>query len=438
MREIYDYSGHPLLDQLEEAISEIVQLLDRHGYSDQALYIAQECLIDELIGLEQTAQELKTQGKKLRMQAAQLAKGAKDARGHLSDAEKEESRRLYQNAQEHEDSRRVLQYGRWLLRYVGDGIAWHAFAHNRRLIRALASKESVPAIPDLAGVVKVRRMFRAVRRLGRNWFPVLHDITNCLRTADLSVFRDGHLVDMLELKFRIGAPKANEGAAYETRLDSRSQRQGERMDRILRFLETKELGDLDPKLAGGKAIDSEVPERHNFDAVSRALAQARKAGYGIDSPEPGVIYVAWNVQKNDVESALSAAGAQHPEIVASTITFRSVSARYDDHHQGLPITAMALPAADILDILFGRFGVVAIVNLRMLEAYCLERGVPLKMIKSAPRGFSLQVEVDGIGGEVQDGLWDRVMLEALSMESFVGLVRSIMRAYPSRDTGASA
>jgi hypothetical protein len=438
MREVYDYYGHPLLDEVEAAVSQLVHLLDRHGYSDKALYVAQECLWDELIALEAAARDYKDQAQQLRAQAAMAATKAKESHGEVPQSVRKSTKKLYQEAEQYEEARRVLQYGRWLLRYVGDGIAWHAFGHNRRIIRALASKERVQAIGDPETDAKVRMIFRGVRRLGRDWLPLLHDLTNCLRTADLSAFQGGQLIRMSELKIRRSGSDDIPEDHQRAYRSSRERRQQERLDRIFRFLRTRDLGDLDPSLAGGRALDSKVGERHHFDAVSSAMVQARQNGYGFESPEPGVIYIAWDVAKDSVDDALNAAQAEHPRIVSSGFTFRSISARYEAQHQGLPITAMAIGADDILDILLGRIGVIALINFDELEAYCAGLGVPVKIRRAADGGFSIVVEIEGVQGEVLEGLWDRVMLEALSVESLCGLIRSIMDSRSSEVADGSA
>lgn len=438
MREVYDYWGHPLMNEVGEAVSQIVRLLDRHKYSDQSLYIAQECLIDELVQLEAASREFKAEVSRLRQSAAEVALDAKDHQGRVPATVKKATKQLYEEAEGYEEARRVLQYGRWLLRYVGDGVAWHAFGHNRRLIRALASKQPVPAVADPDGMNSVRMLFRATRRLGREWLPVLHDITNCLRTADLSVFQDGTLFRIMELKMRKGQSSRESDEPRRIRHDDRAQRQEERLQQILKFMETKDLGDLDPDLAGGKALDSSMPERHNFDAISRAMKIAREQGYGLESPEDGVLYLAWDVEETEVDSALSEAKKEYPETITHGITFRSISARYEEHHHDLPVTAMALPADDVLDITMGRLGVIAIVNFSLLEKYCSDRGVPLKVHTRDDKGYSLRVESEAFDGEVLDGLWDRVMLEALSLESFTGLIRTIIDDYSGGLEDASA
>ena len=438
MREVYDYYGHPLLEDVHSAVSSIVRILDKYGYVDKSLYVAQECLLDELICLETAAREYKEKAQRLRKQASEIAVNAKDGSGRIPHSVKHETKALYQEADEYDEARRVLQYGRWLLRYVGDGIAWHAYRHSRRIIRALASKESVPAIADFKGLESIRKLFRAVRRLGRDWLPVLHDLTNCLRTADLSIFQGGYLVRILELKIRKGRSEDEYSHQEQFHVDERSKRQEERLGRILHFMKTKDLGDLDPGLAGGKSLDSETYERHNFESVSKSMASARDRGYGFGSPEPGLLYVAWNVLETNIDIALSEAQVEHPEIFETKITFRSISARFEEYHQDLPITAMELSADDILDLIFGRIGVVAIINFKILERFCSEKGIPLSVESNVGGGFSLKVEVDGIKGEVWDGLWNRVMLEALSLESFAGLIRTIMESYYGRADSASA
>lgn len=430
MPEIYDYLNHPFISELHQAVSAIIQLLDRHNHNAKSLYVAQECLFDEIIALEQAARDLKTKAQATRQRAAELAKQSKRQHGQVQKSVKTRTKAMYKQALEYDEGRRLLQYGRWLLRYVGDGIAWHAFGHNRRIIRALASKEPVPAITDLEGVLNVRRIFRAVRQLDRDRLPVLHDLTNCLRTADISIFRDGHLERIMELKIRRGDPAKKREQPNEASQDDRSRRQEERQKRIVSFLQSKDLGDLDPRLAGGQSLDSETLERHNFEAVSQAIARAREQGFGISSPDPGVLYVAWGVYQTDVDTALSEAVTSFPEIFHSLITFRSISGRFEEHEASMPITAMDLPADDILDILFGRIGIVAIVNFAMLEEACSKLGVHLETVQLEGGGFSVRVKAKNLVGEVIDGLWDRLMLEALSVETFAGLISTIIENYP--------
>jgi hypothetical protein len=68
--EIYDYMGHPLLDDIVVAVQEILSILHRYEFSDQVLYVAQECLIDELLELEEALRDFKSETQRLKKQAA--------------------------------------------------------------------------------------------------------------------------------------------------------------------------------------------------------------------------------------------------------------------------------------------------------------------------------------------------------------------------------
>lgn len=419
-----DYQGHPLYEEIEESVSKLIHLLDRYGYSGKALYVAQECLCDELFDIEYKIRGINSETKRLRKEASELARDSKKGDGSLPPNVKNETKRLYQRVEILETERRILQYGRWLLRYVGDGIAWHAFGFDRKYIRALASKQSVSAVSNPGNFKALRRFFRGVRKLGKDWFPVLHDLTNCLRTGDISVFRNGDLVKTLELKILQGEQKELDESERLKR-NNRSQRQVARLERISRFLETEDLGDLDPQLIGGKSLQSDLIEKHNFEAVSQAISTAREVNYGFETPEAGVLYIAVDLQEGTPKEAVAIAVEKYPDIFTSGLMFRSMEPRFENSHLDMPITAMEMPSDDILDIVFQRVGVITVINNLALEKFCEENDIPLHIVINPDNKLSIRVEYQTYEGEVQNGLWDRVMLEALSLESFCGLIRSI-------------
>jgi hypothetical protein len=427
--EIYDYMGHPLLDDIEVAVQEILSILHRYEFSDQVLYVAQECLIDELLELEEALRDFKSETQRLKKQAAEIAVEAKNNLGEIPDEVKKATKNLYEEAERYQEAAQVLRYGRWLFRYIGDGIAWHAYGHDRRFVRALGSKEPVPSLTKPEGIDNERRFFRAIRRLGHEWLPIMHDITNCLRTADFSVFKDGSLLRVLELKIRKGKPAATSPELPNVKHDDRVLRQEQRLEAILKFMASRDLGDLNPELAGGKSINFDAPERHNFEAVSKAMAEARISGYGFQSPERGVLYLSWDISKYRIENTMEKAVTNFPEIFAPLFCFRSMNPRYEEYHQSLPITGMDLPTDDILDMLFGRLAVIVFCNFQLVEKYCSDNGVPLEISSQADGGIVLRVESEHFAGEVREGLWDRVMLEALSLKSFAALIRSIISEY---------
>lgn len=75
-------------------------------------------------------------------------------------------------------------------RCVGDALAWRVFGYERRYILALCRNESPGVMAGKAGLAAEReRVDQAWRDDGR--FAIMHDLTNCLRIGDLTVFGSG-------------------------------------------------------------------------------------------------------------------------------------------------------------------------------------------------------------------------------------------------------
>jgi hypothetical protein len=69
------------------------------------------------------------------------------------------------------------------------------------------------------------------------------------------------------------------------------------------------------------------------------------------------------------------------------------------------------------------------VNYQCVEEFCRENGVPLRFQNTDPDGFRIIVESKLYPGEVLEGLWDRVLLEGLSLKSFSNLIKAIMNEF---------
>jgi hypothetical protein len=254
----------------------------------------------------------------------------------------------------------------------------------------------------------------------------MHDLTNSIRTADFSVFRNRQLVRIIELKIRESGSYKEEFEAGFGPSNPREVRQEERMQRIFSFLEDGDLGKLRSELAGGRSIQSKVPEIHNFSAISSIMKTARKNGYGMEEPQRGVLYLAWDLEKSSEHPAIEEATKNHLHIFDTLFTFRSIIPRYEANHLSLPITAMDLRANEMLDILFYRIAVMSFLNFKCIEQFCASRGVPLEFERKNGKVARILVKTKPHHGEVREGLWDRLQYEALSLDSFVGLIQSIM------------
>lgn len=100
---------------------------------------------------------------------------------------------------EHDVCERVVrQY-----RCVGDALAWRVFRFRRRPIIALCQNEPPGVMSGKAGLAaELDRVEQAFREDGQ--FAILHDLTNCLRIGDVTVFGENGSFETLEIKSRSG------------------------------------------------------------------------------------------------------------------------------------------------------------------------------------------------------------------------------------------
>jgi len=424
MPEYQEVKNHPFTTEIKKRASFIIRMLGWCRYSDRALYRAQEMLIKELISVEDGIKYNRSEQSKIKEKAAKLVHQAKKEKDALSTKDKEEQKNAQIEAEVFQESIQALKFGRWLFRYIADGIAWRVYSFERRWIRALGGKEPVPFMSDVEGIDPEINFFRALRKLKRSWLPLMHDLTNCIRTHDYSIFSNGQLIHIVELKIRKSSQSHNKSISYKPK--GREARQINRMENIFHFIETGDMRQLYPELPNGKAINSSAPQIHNYKAISKAIRSVRKRRNGFEEPEDGVLYLAWDLNKSTADEAILAASKKHPHIFNSVFTFRSINPRYDAYHLSLPITAMDLPVKDILDILFSKVAVICVVNYFALEAQCNKNGIPLYIEQDGDKNTIFRVKSETFDGQVLDGLWDRVMLEGLSLQAFMGLLKSIM------------
>ena len=90
---------------------------------------------------------------------------------------------------------------------------------------------------------------------------------------------------------------------------------------------------------------------------------------------------------------------------------------------------MDLSPQDITDIIFGRIALMCMLNYACVESCCRDNGVPLTFHHEPAGQFGITVDSKPYGGEDCDGLWDRLLLDALSHQSFTDLIKTIMDEY---------
>jgi hypothetical protein len=89
------------------------------------------------------------------------------------------------------------------LRTVGDGLAWRCFGYDRRVILALSRNDSPGPLYDKEGLqYEIDQIEQIWNESGS--FALLHDLTNCLRIADLTEFTTDRGALFHEIKKKAG------------------------------------------------------------------------------------------------------------------------------------------------------------------------------------------------------------------------------------------
>lgn len=157
------------------------------------------------------------------------------------------------------------------LRTVGDGFAWRCFGFDRRIILTLCRNDSPGMMYGKEGLPyelgKVEELWRQ-----ESHFALLHDLTNCLRIADLTEFTDdgGCLLREIKAKPHTEKKQLDRAEAAINALMHGGSLPGPRPDaRLVKLTEPyatnlKQLGDLlalavqhgcrGMKLSGGRAL----------------------------------------------------------------------------------------------------------------------------------------------------------------------------------------
>jgi hypothetical protein len=392
-------------------------------YSRDALFSAQVQILEDLLELEDSLRSSRDQASSLRKRASELAKAAVQPGEPLPDAIKQHINEMHEDAASYDHAVKVLRYGRWLYRYVGDGIAWRAYGFDRHAIRALGAKEPVVFLSKKDGIEKEVMFFKALYNLGSEWLPVMHDLTNCLRTGDFSLFRNGALHQLIELKIRQSGKQSVD--VSENPKSAREARQATRLRLISEHMQTGDLALLDKNLKVGKVFKVNVVEKHHYEAISAVVRSARSRKYGFIEPERGLMYLAFDTRTRVEEESLRDASEHHPHIFDSLFTFQGIIPRFQEYHVSLPITAMDLSARDMIDILFGRVAVMSFINFRCVEDYCRNNGISLHFDRSGKQ-LKIIVDSDPYPIEVREGIWNRLLYEGFTLYSFADLIKAAM------------
>ena len=340
--------------------------------------------------------------------------------------------KIYQNINEKIRTRiEVLNYLRISLRHVGDTIAWIVYDRNREIIRNLGNKQAVGFIYGKKGFLNETSVFSKITELDEDYCVLLHDLTNCLKTADISIKLPDGIIFWYEIKSgQIIDPNNKNGK--QSKFTNRTASQLERLHEIDEFLKNKKTKKVIPNHTL-ISHTSKSPECHHIDILDTLIDKARKYGFSISSPEEGLLYLV-TCDNKKIETGLLLAKKEFPDFFSSLITFRDFNRFHLDNPDWLiPIPAMGFSYENSMDLIFNKINIMVFVNYDKIFKKCKEYGVELSL-KDSGRN---QKVIFGKGKKLEfivaTGFWERIFLEAMTIETFCIFVADIENIAISSD-----
>ncbi len=177
---------HPRHEAAQKSLPELIMQL-RQCANVQEGYDLQQELLDQVLAVETDRNALSQAVKRMRAGKPPQA-GAPDPQSGLNTA-------LLETWQlEHDVCERVArQY-----RCVGDALAWRVFGFQRKQIIALCQNASPGVMAGKKGLAAELDLVEQARGAGQ--FAILHDLTNCLRIGDVTVFGNDDSFETIEVK----------------------------------------------------------------------------------------------------------------------------------------------------------------------------------------------------------------------------------------------
>lgn len=304
-----------------------------------------------------------------------------------------------------------------LARSVGDAFAWIMFRGNERNLHPLTENDRVPAPvtgPELEAILD----FAVLQWRAGLGFPVLHDMTHCLRVGDVSFVRRGQQPVTFEIKdsvldagpdctyrqltvravlskaqaerVRSAIPAGTYGDGPplqpRIRLDARERRQWERME--IAAARTQAEVSAPAVINGSPEYTIVVPDleqAHNWEAAAVVIQKARTEGYGVATVDDVSLYFAVyhpaGLGSEDGEAHLIRCVSRLADALAETGLWDAASERgsldrmkYSDHCLGetdpklMPFLVQGLPTDAKLDFISGRLELLVVTNVNRLLA----------------------------------------------------------------------
>ncbi|MFE0087693.1 hypothetical protein [Streptomyces sp. NPDC058991] len=341
-----DYYGpddmlvHPRHQAMQPALAELVQQL-RGCETVEAGVTFQRDLLTRLLAVEKDRWEFKRAVVRMR----------KGKSPHQEASEPQSGRDITDVATwrfEHDVCERLACQ----LRSVGDALAWRAFGFHRPFILALCRNDSPGPMYGKAGLqAELDRAERAFKEDGS--FALLHDLTNCLRIGDITVWDGVHPPRTEEIKTN---PKNRSGAQIRRINQARAA--------VLNG------GPLPGDNASELLHDLDLPLRTHLDVLREASERAAADGIYVTAV-PGSRVLSFVDQYGCVQQGLSSArfNERLEQTVGAVLQRSGIAAGREDHN--IHATSMDSTARDPLRVPWGNYPLHSVACARLIGDYAV-------------------------------------------------------------------
>lgn len=309
-------------------------------------------------------------------------------------------------------------------RQVADALAWRATGHDRAVFAILGQGNRVGRFAEGAGFAAEQARTQELWDGGT--LPLINDMTNSLRTGDLTVLHTRWprpKVGVEEVKAS-GAPRRN--------------RQSRLRERRLRLLATEwaPADDLGPATALWRLP---LSYRHHLDLLAGMLAEARARGLAQRRPHPAMVITAVSIRatfKLD-DPEWTSAGARGlgwaPDSddcwVGSALATRISERRWAGPASLAPVPAFPICAEDVVDLLLGELDYTVAISLPELAVAFRRRGITVTFgTKHDANAPFLEAHRSGSSISVPAVVRDQMLREAMTVDTLVTIVDAMLEA----------
>jgi hypothetical protein len=307
-----------------------------------------------------------------------------------------------------------LRACRWYSRRLGDSLVWVLFGGDKKLIEPLSRNERIHVTPDGHGSRGMLIAARHQANQGRG-FPLIHDITSCLRIGDITFIRapesSEREYETVEIKTRHTLKKRLETerlAEYEYRIQIISAVSADRIpaDRVtIRASEAESANTAQRRLlaqSGSRQLKrmstallhqmaelnvpiNEEGERpavwagvnpsaaSNWKPLQRVVRRARRGGYGSEIVDNAFLYCAFysadGLSPASIEHVRLREDLANPALLIEDGSFPNVLStafipQVEETSPQLfrPFYLYPIPRASISDLLYGRMMILVCFN----------------------------------------------------------------------------